>query len=142
MSESAYVLRHLGSHVAIGVIFAFDLVPLPLGTVGRVLWVAGNRVYESLLGSSERAQVHSLKVLLVAAIPWIGYGAYLMPLRRESPFLTWFFAQHLSYRLYDMSFEEFVAGKPRFIRRAGDWLVPPACDYGLERVRETSTPPS
>jgi protein-S-isoprenylcysteine O-methyltransferase Ste14 len=125
ISESAYVLRHLGAHLTIGVVFAFDVIPLPLGTIGRVLWVAGNRAYETGFGSRERARVHSFKVFLVAAIPWIGYVAYLLPLRNESSELAWLLAHNLSYRFYGVSFEEFLAAKPRVLRRLGGWLLPP-----------------
>jgi protein-S-isoprenylcysteine O-methyltransferase Ste14 len=125
ISRSSYVLRHLGAHLTIGLIFAFDIIPLPLGTVSRVLWVAANRVYEWALGSDDRAQVHSFQVLVVAAIPWVGYGAYLLPLRRQSAAAAWLYAQHLSFSLYGESFEEFLAKKPRVVRRVGAWLVPP-----------------
>ena len=126
ISESAYVLRNLGAHLAMGVVFAFDVVPLPLGTIGRVLWVVGNRAYETVRGSPERAAIHSLRVVLVAAIPWIGYGAYLLPLRSESAELTWILAHHISYQLHGMSYEEFLVTKPRAIQKAGSWLVPDA----------------
>lgn len=32
VGESAYVLCHLGAHLAIGSVLAFDVTPLPLGT--------------------------------------------------------------------------------------------------------------
>ncbi len=123
VSESAYVLRNLGAHLTIGAVFAFDVVPLPFGTVGRVLWVVANRAYEGILGSPERARVHSLRVLLVAAIPWLGYGAYLLPLRAESAELTWLLANHLSFRLHGTSYRDFLAAKPRMVQKAGSWLV-------------------
>ena len=128
ISQSAYVLKHLGAHLSIGVVFAFDIIPLPLGTIGRVLWVAGSRVYETVRGSSERARVHSFKVLLVAAIPWVGYGAYLLPLRQQNLELAWLLAHHLNYRLHGVSFDEFLAAKPRLIQRIGVWLLPPLVD--------------
>ena len=86
--------------------------PRLYGTMS-VLWVAGNRVYESALGSPERARIHSLKVLLVAFVSWVGYGAYLLPFRRESPELAWLYPQHLSYSLNGVAFEEFLVKKPR-----------------------------
>ncbi len=125
VAESSYILRHLGVHLAIGAVFAFDVIPLPLGTIGRVLWVLLARVYESLFGTWERAQVHSLKVVLVAAFPWIGYGAYLLALRRRNPELTWLLANYLSYRFYGGSLDEVLSRKPRLIRRAGQRLFPP-----------------
>ncbi len=128
LSESAYVLRHFGVHLSIGMIFAFDVVPLPLGSISRVLWVVGNRAYEAAFGSREKADVHSLEVVFVAAIPWIGYGAYLLPLRHQSHELTWLLAHHFSYRLYGASFDEMLSGRPRVVRRFGAWLLPPIDD--------------
>ena len=124
LSDSAYILRHLGAHLTLGVIFAFDMIPLPLGTVSRVLWVLANRAYEATRGSADRAEIHSFRVMLVAAIPWLGYGAYLLPLRSESVELTWLLAHHVSFQLHGTSFEEFIAAKPRMVRRAGSWLIP------------------
>lgn len=124
ISESAYVLRHFGAHLSIGVIFAFDVIPLPLGTLCRVLWVVGNQAYETIFGSRERARVHSFKVILVAAVPWIGYGAYLLPLRYQSPQLAWLLTHHFSYRFYGASFEEFLSGKPGVVQRFGRWILP------------------
>jgi protein-S-isoprenylcysteine O-methyltransferase Ste14 len=139
-SKSAYVLRHLGAHVAIGLVFAFDIVPLPLGTLSRVAWVVGNRVYESGRGSRERARVHSFKVMFVAAIPWVGYGAYLLPLRRENAATAYLYAQHLSYAISGVPFDEFLATKPRLFRAIGVWLVPPVSEWtGGE---ESSSDPS
>src|SRR5687768_9073140 len=69
LAGSRYVLRHLAAHAAIGAVFLLDPTPLPIGTLSRVGWVAGNRVFESLFGTPERARVHSLAVLLVAALP-------------------------------------------------------------------------
>jgi hypothetical protein len=86
--------------------------------------VVANRAYEAARGLQERAAIHSFKVVLIAAIPWLGYGAYLLPLRRESAELTWLLAHHLSYRLHGTSFEEFLSTKPRIIGRAGSSLIP------------------
>lgn len=124
LEQSAYVLRHLAAHLAIGAIFAFDLIPLPLGTIGRVLWVIGNRVYESLRGDRERARVHSLGVLFIAAIPWLGYAAYLLPLRRASDEAAYLHANHLSYTRSGCAVETLLATKPRVVRRMAAWLVP------------------
>jgi hypothetical protein len=33
LDGSRYILSHLGAHLAIGAVFAFDLVPIPLGTI-------------------------------------------------------------------------------------------------------------
>jgi hypothetical protein len=131
LARSGYVLRQLAAHGALGAIFAFDLIPLPLGTLGRVLWVAGARVYESLFGTRERARVHSLPVLLIAAIPLVGYGAYLLPLRRESEAAAFLLANHSCYALLDADAETCVARCPRPLRRAARWLVPPRAGRGV-----------
>ena len=59
LAGSRYVLGHLGAHAAIASVFLFDVVPLPLGTACRVLWVAGSRAFETLFGTPERARVHA-----------------------------------------------------------------------------------
>lgn len=79
--------------------------------------------------------MHSVGVLLVAAFPWIGYAAYLLPLRRESAELSWLLAHRLSYRLDGTSFDEFLADKPRPIQRVGRWLLP-----GLSAAASGSAP--
>jgi protein-S-isoprenylcysteine O-methyltransferase Ste14 len=140
-SRSRYVLGHLGAHLTIGVIFAFDVVPLPLGTIARVFWVAGSRVTETVRGASERARIHSATVLLVAAVPWVGYAAYLIPLRRESPEIAWLGAQQISYSLYDVCFDEYVASKPRAVRRIAAWVVPPLPQHAAPPLAQHAAPP-
>ncbi len=124
IDASTYVLKHLGAHLAIGAFFAFDVIPLPLGTICRVAWVAGARVYETVFGSAEQARIHSLPVLALAAVPLLGYAAYLIPLRRVSNEASYIYANHLAYALRQKNFEEVMASKPRFIRRAAARLVP------------------
>jgi hypothetical protein len=124
LAESGYVLRHLGAHAAIASVFLFDVVPLPLGTVCRVLWVAGSRVYETLLGSPERARVHSLLVLGIAAIPGLGYAAYLVALRKQSERAAFLFANHMSYSLFGAPSEVLIARSPRTLRGIARRLLP------------------
>ncbi len=121
---SRYVLTHLGAHFAIGAIFAFDLVPLPLGTIGRVSWVGGSRLVEWARGNADRARVHSLPVLLLAAVPWLGYAAYLLPLRRQSAELTFLLANHIWLSRKGRTYEQFVNTTRLPIRRLARWLVP------------------
>jgi hypothetical protein len=121
---SRYVLGHLGAHLGIAAVFAFDLVPLPLGTLSRVAWVAGNRVAEQLRGNPGRARVHSLPVLLIAAIPLLGYAAYLLPLRTQSGELAFVLANHTWLVRTGRTYEQFVAGSARPVRRVARWLVP------------------
>ena len=124
LDGSRYVLAHLGAHLGIGALFAFDLVPLPLGTVARVAWVAGNRLVEQWRGEAEQARVHSLAVLCVAAIPLLGYGAYLLPLRRQSTELAFVLANHAWLARTGRSYEQFVTDAPAPVRRIARWLVP------------------
>jgi len=124
LEGSRYILGHLGAHLVIGATFAFDLVPLPLGVITRVAWVGGNRVVESLRGRFERARVHSLGVLLIAAIPWIGYAAYLLPLRKRSSELAFMLANHTWLARTGRSYEDYLATMHSPVRRLGRWLVP------------------
>ena len=124
ITNSRYVMSHLGAHIGIGVIFAFDAIPLPLGTIGRVSWVAGSRFVETLRGRWAQARVHSLGVFLVAVVPWIGYGAYLLPLRRQGGDVVFLFANHAWLSQSGRTFEAAIAARPRIVRRACRWLVP------------------
>ena len=124
LESSRYVLRHLGGHLTIGVVFAFDLVPLPLGTIARVSWVAGSRLVETARRNRERARVHSAGVLLVAAIPWLGYSAYLLPLRRRHRELAFVLANHTWLARTGRTYERSLAEARRPVRRFGRWLVP------------------
>lgn len=133
---SRYVLRHLGAHLAIGVVFAFDLVPLPLGTIARVAWVAGSRVTETIRGRRDRTRVHSAGVMLLAAVPWLGYAAYLLPLRRESAELAFVLANQTWLARTGRSYEQFLVQARRPLARFGRWLVP------LPRLRVEPDPPT
>ena len=124
LRTARYVLGHLGAHLGIGVVFAFDLVPLPLGTIARVSWVAGNRIGETVRGNRDRARIHSLAVFLIAAVPWFGYAAYLLPLRRHSPELAFVLANHTWLERTGRSYERFLAESRSPVRRIGRWLVP------------------
>ncbi|NUQ63007.1 MAG: hypothetical protein HUU20_10985 [Pirellulales bacterium] len=124
IEASHYVLGHLGAHLAITAVFAFDVLPIPLGTASRVAWVVGNRLVESVRGHRDRAGVHSFAVLLLAAIPWLGCVAYLLPLRRQSAELTFVLANRVWLSRKGCTYEQFVA-RARFpVRRIARWLVP------------------
>lgn len=124
IDRSSYVLGHLGAHLGIGAVFAFDLVPLPLGTIGRVAWVAGCRAVETARHRPEHARVHSLAVLLLAAVPWLGYSAYLLPLRRESGELAFILANRIWLDRTGNTYEESVARAGAPVQRIARWLVP------------------
>lgn len=124
LDASRYVLKHLGAHLAIGVVFAFDMFPLPLGTIARVSWVAGSRVVETLRRNRARAKVHSVGVLVIAAVPWVGYAAYLLPLRRRSGELAFVLANHMWLERTGRTYERFLSDAPSPLRSLGRWLVP------------------
>lgn len=129
--HSAYILRHLGAHLAIGAIFAFDVIPLPLGSLSRGGWVVLNRGYEECRRDRERARIHSLPVLGVALIPFVGYFAYLIPLRLQHDEATFLYANHVSYRRMNKSFRAALTGKPRWVQRLLRWVTGiPAGDDG------------
>lgn len=124
LADSGYIMKNFGVHLAIGAVFAFDAIPLPLGTLARVGWVIFARVTETLRGNLERARVHSLRVLLVAAIPLLGYVAYLVPLRRDHRELAFLLANHSWLSLTGASYEQFVATRSGFVARIARRLVP------------------
>ncbi|MGH7289414.1 MAG: hypothetical protein ACREI8_15500, partial [Myxococcota bacterium] len=109
-------------------------------TLSRVLWVLGSRAYESLFGTRERARVHSLGVLLIAAIPLAGYGAYLLPLRRESEAAAFLFANHSCYALLGSNAETCIARCPRWLRPFARWLVPAPEPRRVYSAHRRSTP--
>jgi hypothetical protein len=123
-AESRYVLKNLGVHLSIGVVFAFDVVPLPLGTIARVGWVALAKLFETARGNWDKAKVHSIGVFLIAAIPWFGYAAYLLPLRRDSRELAYTMANFSWKSRTGKTFEDFVKSKPSLISKFARWLVP------------------
>ena len=124
LERSTYVLRQLGAHIAIGVVFAFDVVPLPLGTIARVGWVGGARVVEEVRGRESEARIHSMPVFLIAAIPWVGYAAYLYPLRREGRELAFVLANQSWMARTGRSFEAALQDSWSPMRRLARWLVP------------------
>jgi len=123
--QSRYILLNLGAHMAIGAIFSFDIVPLPLGTISRVLWVAGNRIYSEVKRDDEKKKVHSITVLIVSAIPWIGYFAYTLPLKKVSEDAAYLYANHITYERKNESLVGYIKGKPAIIRRILERLLIP-----------------
>ncbi len=125
IQRSEYVLKHLSAHLGIGAIFAFDTIPLPLGTLCRVRWVAGSRMYESFWGTPERAQVHCLGVFLIAAMPlFIGYLAYVFKLRQVSEEAAYLYANRLVYDRRGTTLARALESKPPFLAKVVGWFVP------------------
>lgn len=123
--ESRYILRHLAAHLSVGVVFSFDLLPLPMGTLSRGTWVIANRIYECWCGRWDRAGVHSLAVLGVALIPFVGYFAYLLPLRSRSAETAFVYANQISYARHGRSLETYLQTKPKWFARLVRWIAPP-----------------
>jgi hypothetical protein len=64
-------------------------------------------------------------VFLIAAIPALGYAAYLIPLRRQNETAAFLFANHISYALFDATTEGLVARSPWPLQRVARKLLPP-----------------
>lgn len=126
VSDSRYILLNLGAHIGIGLVrFTAIPLPLPIGSILRVLWVMANRLYCDLKWDMHRKRIHSPAVLFFAAIPFLGYFAYTIPLRQKSEYLTYLYAQHISYMVYNKTLEENLAKAPRPIRKIGYKLLVP-----------------
>ena len=123
---SKYILMNLGVHISMGLVrFSTIPIPLPVCTILRVFWVAANRLYYTLKLDTHKCKVHSLTVLAFSAIPFLGYFAYTIPLKKKSEYLAYLYAQHISYALYDKSLEDKLENAPRFIKNAGYRLLIP-----------------
>lgn len=124
--DSKYIILNLGVHIGIGFVrFTAFPFPLPLGSTLRALWVMANRMYCNLRLDFRRKKVHSLLVLGFSIIPFVGYFAYTIPLRKKSEYLTYLYAQHIAYHLYDITLEQKLSRAPRFIRKIGYALLIP-----------------
>lgn len=123
MRQSAYILRHLAAHLTIGAIFAFDVFPIPLGSLSRGAWVIASRMYEEVRRDRERARVHSLVVLGIALVPFVGYFAYIQPLRAAHADSAFLYANHISYRRTGKSLRNAMARHPCWIQRLVHWTT-------------------
>jgi len=114
-ATTSYIIRHLAVHLGIGA--SKMIVPLPIGAFLRGAWVAFARAVETLRRRPEQARVHSLPVFLVACVPFFGYLAYIVALRRHDPDAAFLYANHLSYLRYDLPLEAVLRDRPRLIQR-------------------------
>ena len=126
LEDARYILKHLGAHLAIGGFRYATMIPLPVGTLGRPSWVLAWRVIESIRGNRARASVHSLPVFLFALLPFLGYSAYLIALRRSNERFAFVMANHLCYARRNMNAVEFYAERSALGRRLMRVVVPPA----------------
>lgn len=126
VADSKYILFNLSVHIGMGFVrFTAIPLPLPIGSTLRTLWVMGNRMYCNIRWDMHRKRIHSFAVLFFAAIPFLGYFAYTIPLKRKSEYLTYLYAEHISYMLYDKTLEEELKRAPRPIKRIAYVLLVP-----------------
>ena len=78
----------------------------------------------SAVAGANRRRLVTAGVLIIAAIPWVGYGAYLLPLRRRSTELAFVLANHTWLSRTGQTYEEFLSNARSPVRRLGRWLVP------------------
>ena len=125
IKQSKYILFNLGAHMSIGAVFAFDIIPLPMGTISRVLWVMGNRIYVEFKRDKEKRKIHSFPVLLVSLIPMIGYFAYTLPLKKYNEDLAYVYANQITYMRKEVFLVKYLEGKPRIVKWALERLFIP-----------------
>ena len=127
VADSKYILLNLGVHLAMG-FFRFTALPfpLPIGSTVRPIWVMANRMYCNLRLDWHRKRVHSIPVLLFSIIPFVGYFAYTIPLKKKSEYLTYLYAEHISYMLWEKTLEGRLRGVPRLIKKIAYALLVPA----------------
>ncbi|MBL7071810.1 MAG: hypothetical protein ISS26_06550 [Candidatus Omnitrophica bacterium] len=127
VTDSKYILLNLGIHMTMGLVrFTAFPFPLPIGSTLRPIWVMANRMYCNIIWDMRRKSVHSMTVLLFSIIPFLGYFAYTIPLRKKSEYLAYLYAQHISYMFYDKNLEEKLKKVPRFIKKIANALLVPA----------------
>lgn len=110
-----YILRHLAAHLAIAA-GRWTVPLLPVGSLLRGGWVAFSRTAETVRRRPDHARVHSLEIFLVSCLPFAGYLAYVVALRRHDPDIAVLYANHISLLRYGRHLEEILRGKPRPIR--------------------------
>ena len=126
VNDSKYILLNLGVHIGLGFVrFTALPFPLPIGSTLRGLWVMGNRMYCNLKWDMHKKKIHSLIVLFFAIIPFLGYFAYTIPLKKKSEYLTYLYGQHISYMMYDRTLEEKLAKTPKIIKKLVLMLLVP-----------------
>ena len=125
INQSKYILFNLGAHMSIGAVFAFDIIPLPMGTISRVLWVIGNRIYIEFKRDKKKRKIHSLPVLLVSLIPWVGYFAYTLPLKKYNADVAYVYANQITYMRKEVFLVKYLEGKPRIVKWALKRLLIP-----------------
>lgn len=127
VADSKYILLNLGIHMTMGLVrFTAFPFPLPIGSTLRAVWVMANRMHCNIIWDMRRKSVHSVIVLLFSIIPFLGYFAYTIPLKKKSEYLAYLYAQHISYMMYGKNMEEKLKKAPGFIKKIGNALLVPA----------------
>ena len=111
--------------MSIGAVFAYDIIPLPVGTLSRFLWVIGNRIFFEVKRDREKIKIHSVPVLLVSLIPFVGYFAYTLPLKKYNEDFAYVFANQVTYLRKEVALVNYLEGKPRIIKWALTKLLIP-----------------
>ncbi len=127
VEDSKYILFNLSVHIGLGFVRFTELpIRLPICSTLRTIWVMGCRMYCNIRWDMHRKKIHSIPVLLFAAIPFLGYFAYTIPLKRKSEYLSYLYAQHISYMLYNKTLEDKLIKAPKFIKRIAYKILVPA----------------
>ncbi len=123
-SDSRYVLKHLSAHLGIaGLRIAIPV--LPVGSLLRFGWVFSWRVLEIIRGRMVRARHHSVTVLFVALVPFLGYFAYVVALKRIDPVSAWFYANHISLIRFGDTYDAIVERRSKFMQRVMRLIATP-----------------
>ena len=131
-----FILLNLGVHLGIGLVrFTVTPFPVPIGSILRPLWVMANRMYCNLKWDMHRKKTHSIAVLLFSFIPFLGFFAYTIPLKKKSKYLSYLYAEHIAYELYNTALEDKLAKVPKLIRKIGYALLVPKENRGEEQER-------
>jgi len=126
VEDSKYILMNLGVHIGLGFVrFTALPFPLPIGSTLRGIWVAGNRMHCNLIWDMHRKRIHSLGVFFFSLIPFLGYFAYTIPLKKKSKYLAYLYAEHISYELFELTLENKLKKVPRVLRNLAEILLIP-----------------
>lgn len=117
--DSKYILKHLGSHLAIAGVRYITMIPLPIGSTVRPLWVLTWRIIETVRGNMARARTHSLAVFLFAILPVLGYCAYLIALRKNNERFAFIIANHICYTRWGVNVSHYYEGRSSL----GRWFI-------------------
>lgn len=131
-----YILGNLAVHLGIGA--SKVVLPLPIGSLLRGTWVVLSRGVETIRRRPHYARVHSLRVLAVACIPFFGYLAYIVALRRHDPDAAFLYANHIALLRFGVPLEQALQSRPRLVQ----WIVRRAVGTELRAAEAGDRQPS